>query len=377
MKKTAENDTLSSAQVVMLDFGTTFRDGQRQMLHLARRLLHDSQESGADPLSVTVACPRSTPLAKAADVPVLPFAGTYGHGLWLLKLFPLLRRPGTVLHAHGWEAAKAARLCRLFLPRLPVVITFRGTVLLRREPSLWNARQLRSLCACTRFAVCATAELGHVLEKYGLDEARLKVCLPGMVSEHGTPSPDGRLVFLAADALVPDSGLSDLVDAMSLVNGMENLPPWEVRIVGRGPQFDELLEKARSLGVESRLALLGPQDVEEQMEFCHVALSVARRSREQFLFMLRAWARGLPLVATATPEMTEYVVDKQQARLVPPGNAVALGAAMVRCLNDAELRQRVGTGGSTALLAHTPDSVAAQMRGLYANALESTPHPQS
>lgn len=328
--------------VVMLDFSPALRDGQHQLLALAQR----TQAAGT---AVLVACPRSTPLAPltdAAELPCLPLRGSYGHFLWLYPLLSRLNQPGVILHAHGWQAACAALLCRRFLPKLPLVVTFRGTWLLRHTPSFLAARQLRQLCATAQALCCPTRELAAVLKTFGADDSRIRYTLPIIPPQPPSPEPAGRFVFVAAAPLEADSGFAELLDAMAMVLGTEHLPPWELRIAGNGSQFAELLDKATRLGVESRLALLGEQDVDDQLAMAHVAVSCARHSREQFMFLLRAWARRLPVLATGTPELLEFVTERQNALVSQPGNAVALGASMVRCLADDELRQRIARGGA-------------------------------
>lgn len=328
--------------VVMLDFSPLLRDGQHQLLALARR-------TQAADTAVLVACLRSAPLtaaASAAALPCLPLRGNYGHLLWLYPLLSRLKQPNTILHVHGWQAACAGLLCRRFLPKLPLVVSFRGTWLLRHSPSFLVARQLRRLCTTAQVICCPTRELADVLKSFGAAEAKIHLQLPILAQRPPNPEPAGRFVFVAAAPLEADSGFAELLDAMAMVQGTEHLPPWELRLVGQGRQFAELLDKATQLGVEPRLALLGEQDVDDQLDFAHVAVSCARHSREQFLFLLRAWARHLPVLTTGTPEMLEFVTDHQNGLVSQSGNAVALGASMVRCLSDDDLRQRIAHGGA-------------------------------
>lgn len=315
--------------VVMLDFSANYRDGQKQLVAEARLM----QGQGA---TVLLAFPHNAPLSNApclADLPRLPLRGPYSVFFWLYTLLPHLKKPNTELHAHGWLAAKAACMVRRFLPALPITVTFRGTHLLRHTPTFMEARQLRTVFSAATTLRCVTHELADRLKSYGADEAKIRFCLPIIPQQAPIPRPaNGRFVFLAAAPLETDSGCDELIDAMALVQGTADLPPWELRLVGKGSQFNALLEKATQLGVESRLALLGEQDVDAQLDLAHIAVSTARRSREQFMFLFRAQARSLPVITTGTPEMLQFVTDKHNALVSPPGNAVALGANMMRYL---------------------------------------------
>lgn len=349
-------------RVVLLDFALDEK-GLRT-LELARML-------AAQPGVIAVlACPRagrSCPAAVAVpEVAVVPLRGGYGHLLWLFKILPELRKPGTLLLAHGLTAARAAMWCARLVRDLPVVVMGRGLWPLKAL-SLATRRQLRLACAKALRVLVPTAELGEAFVGHGCVSEKIRVCpwgLPSESAEFGQSHSvfqDSRLVFLAADSLVPESGLSDLVDAMALVLGMEGLPPWEVRIVGEGPDFAELLDKAKNLGTEARLALLGAQGLTDQLALAHVAVCAARESREQRDFVLRAWAQGRVLIATATPELRDMLADKENALVAPPRNAVVLAAAMVRCLKEPELRERLREAGREAVTLHTPEICTARV----------------
>lgn len=334
--------------VVLLDFSAGFRDGQKQLVAKA-------QQMQAQGIPVLLACPHGSLFAafldssESPELPHLFLRSLCGVPSWLYSLLPHLKTPGAELHVHGWQAARAACLIRRFLPVLPIHVTFRGTHLLRHTPSYFEARLLRAVFSAATTLSCITRELADTLTSLGAGTAKITFCLPIIPPQTPNPLPDGRFIFLAAAPLEPDSGCDELIDAMAMVQGTEDLPPWELRLVGQGSQFTALLDKATELGVESRLALLGEQDVDAQLAAAHIAVSTARRSREQFMFLFRAWARRLPVLCTGTPEMLQFVTDRQNALVSQPGNAVALGTNMVRCLANDELRMRISTGIQSAV----------------------------
>jgi glycosyltransferase involved in cell wall biosynthesis len=61
--------------------------------------------------------------------------------------------------------------------------------------------------------------------------------------------------------------------------------------------------------------------------------------------LLDAMAAGKPIVATRTGGIPEVVVDGETGILVPPRDHDALADAMVRLLNDADLRRGMGEAG--------------------------------
>jgi glycosyltransferase involved in cell wall biosynthesis len=61
--------------------------------------------------------------------------------------------------------------------------------------------------------------------------------------------------------------------------------------------------------------------------------------------VLEAMAAGLPVVSTDVGGVHEVVVDGETGRLVPPGDAAALAAALAAVSGDASLRARYGQAG--------------------------------
>jgi glycogen(starch) synthase len=70
------------------------------------------------------------------------------------------------------------------------------------------------------------------------------------------------------------------------------------------------------------------------------------------LVPLEAMTVGRPVVATGTGGSGEYLVDGENALLVPPGDARALAAAVERLRDDAGLRERLVAGGLRTAVEH-------------------------
>jgi glycosyltransferase involved in cell wall biosynthesis len=81
---------------------------------------------------------------------------------------------------------------------------------------------------------------------------------------------------------------------------------------------------------------------------------------------LEAMAFGLPIVATTAGGLPEVVEDGVTGLLVPPGDAHALAAAILRLLHDADLRQRLGQAGRARVLREfTVDCVVERTVAVY------------
>lgn len=128
-----------------------------------------------------------------------------------------------------------------------------------------------------------------------------------------------HFVFGMADSLARYSGALLVARAMSAIWQTGDLPPWEVRMIGGGPRFEEVLAEALNLGVASRLSLLGSQFVGEAAAKCHVWLAPGSARSELPEIMGSAAAAGLPLVCSASPLHREWL------RYLPPGSALEVG----------------------------------------------------
>jgi len=122
-------------------------------------------------------------------------------------------------------------------------------------------------------------------------------------------------------------------------------------VVGDGPQREPLEKLAAELGIAERVRFAGNQaDVAPWMRaldlFC--LPSYANEGVPQAL--MQAMACGLPVVTTPVGSIGEIVQDGETGRLVPPGDASALGAAIEALLADAPKRHRLAARAREAAL---------------------------
>lgn len=189
----------------------------------------------------------------------------------------------------------------------------------------------------------------------------------------GVERVGGRLLF--AGRLVEKKGAAVLLDALSAHDGS---PPWSLDLVGDGPLRAPLAARAAALGGSVRF--LGTQDREalaRSMGACEVFVlpSVPAGSGDQDglpVVLLEAMAAGCAVVASRLPGIAEVVRDGVDGLLVPPGDASALRAAILRLLDDARLRTRLGTQASRASEAYGVEEVGARYVALLRSVAQGT-----
>jgi glycosyltransferase involved in cell wall biosynthesis len=157
------------------------------------------------------------------------------------------------------------------------------------------------------------------------------------------PGGDG-LRWLAVGRLSHYKGFDVLLRAFA------DVPDARLVIVGEGECANELRETAAKCGVSSRVRFAGA--VDEAMLLAAYASADAfalpslNRGEAFGLVLLEAMRARLPVVASAIPGsgIGEVVGDGESGLLVPPGDAVALAAALAR-MRGADLRARMGARG--------------------------------
>jgi len=137
---------------------------------------------------------------------------------------------------------------------------------------------------------------------------------------------------------------------MMLVEALARHPSATVRLVGPVTQPDykeELLRRARELGVDGRLSFAGalrPGSDELVNEYANADMFVLPSRHEPFgIVVLEAWAAGLPVVASDIGGLGRLCAEHPDAAVVfAPGDDSALDAALAAASAKAEAMGRAG-----------------------------------
>lgn len=182
-----------------------------------------------------------------------------------------------------------------------------------------------------------------VLRAYGLDA---KVCYLGVDTEKFTPcavSKENSVVGVGA--FVPEKNIEFVIQSLALVSQPRPSLVWVGNVTWPPTYRDELLQLAKSLGVEFQ-AYEQVNDLE--------LIDILRRARmmvyaprlEPFGYApLEANACGIPVVAVAEGGVRETVIDGVNGLLVEHDSG-AFAAAIQRLLDDMEYCRQLGVNGS-------------------------------
>jgi teichuronic acid biosynthesis glycosyltransferase TuaC len=220
-----------------------------------------------------------------------------------------------------------------------VVITARGSDV-TQFPEYAVPRRL-ILGAARRAAAIITVSDGlrRALLALGAPGEKITVLRNGVDLAQFTPLPQAArqaaraALNLSGPTLVSVGGLIPRKGHDLTIAALAHLPEWTLLIAGEGPERAALLAQAASLGLASRVKLLGPLPHAELPRLYAAAdLSVLSSAREGWAnVLLESMACGTPVVASPIPGNDE-VVQSRAAGLIASARTPAAIAASVNSL---------------------------------------------
>jgi glycosyltransferase involved in cell wall biosynthesis len=178
--------------------------------------------------------------------------------------------------------------------------------------------------------------------------------------------PDGPLHVASVGRLAPMKGFGVLLEALAAVEHAR------LTLVGDGPERGALEAAARRLGVADRVAFtgaLGAGDVAQILRSADV-FCLPSFAEGVPVVLMEAMAARLPVVTTAVMGIPELVADGRSGRLVPPGRAEPLAAALRQLTADPAARAAMGEEGrATIEREFDVDRSAARLARLFGHAV--------
>lgn len=150
-----------------------------------------------------------------------------------------------------------------------------------------------------------------------------------------------RVQILGVGRLVPRKGFDVLIRAVAM---LPSLLPFEVVLVGDGPERETLESLARSLGVAERVQFVGSVPYNAlPARYAEADIYVLSSHAEGMpLVVLEAMATGLPIVATDVQGIRELVADGVNGWRFPVNDAEALAAYLARLIENSAEREAFG-----------------------------------
>lgn len=184
----------------------------------------------------------------------------------------------------------------------------------------------------------------RALAGFGVDASRVVVVKPGTdPAPLRSPIPGAPTELLCVASLTPRKGHAVLFDALGRLRDRH----WHLTCAGSlardAPLVESLLAQIERLGLRERVALVGEIEPPALGDYyARADVFVLASYMEGYgMAFAEALARGIPIVAT-TGGAVAATVPAAASRLVPPGDAGLLAAALTELLDDERLRVRLG-----------------------------------
>lgn len=317
-------------------------------------------------------------LAAAGKSPATIIANAF-------RLKRIVERENVVLvharsRAPAWSAWMAARMTGV-----PFVTTYHGIYNAKSAPKrFYNSVMVRG------DAVIANSDwtAAHIAAEYGGRAKRVAVIPRGIDLAHFDPAgiapgrvgalrakwgaKDGDLVVLLPGRLTRMKGQLVLIEALAAMKRERTLGP--VRAVlagdaqGRGAFEAEVARAIEAAGLKDHAVIAGHvDDMAAAYLASDIVVSPSIYAESFGRVPVEAAAMGKPAVATNHGGVRETVLPSVSGLLVPPGDAKALAAALMRLVAlSAEDRAAMGAAGRAHVLdRYTRERMCADTIALY------------
>jgi glycosyltransferase involved in cell wall biosynthesis len=285
---------------------------------------------------------------ETMDLPILRLDRSHRAAVWKWNpLVQLLRRQSThVLHSHKFGANLWGAIFGR-IARVPVVVAHEHG----SERDRFHNAVDRLLIdrGADAFIAVSEAERAHMIEAEGLAPDKVRVIRNGIDKLPETATDLRRDLGLPATGPVigtlavlrPEKALELLVEASALLAA--RFPGLRVLIAGGGPEEERLRSLISERQLEETVLLIGfRKDIADVLAALDVAVFSSDREAMP-LAVIEAMAAGKAIVATRIDGAGELLRDGHEGLLVPPRDPAALAEGVARLLDDAALRQRLGS----------------------------------
>ena len=281
----------------------------------------------------------------------------------------LRRRPDLVYERYALGNVAAASLCRGL--RIPLVVEVNDSVVIDRSrptssPRLKRRLERRVLCRADLIVTITERFKARLLDAFPEIPSGKVLVLPNAVSAsrfRGRSAEAaealrarlglGRRPLLGnAGQFLPWHGLAPFVAAVAPIARCRDLG---LLFIGDGPVRGEVMEVARTVGVEDRVTFTGMVPharVPEYLSLLDIAVIPSAAAHASPMKLMEFMAMGLPVVAPGQPNIAEVLEDRRTGRTFRPEDMEDLRRCLTELLDDPRDARAMGQRALDHVRAH-------------------------
>lgn len=160
---------------------------------------------------------------------------------------------------------------------------------------------------------------------------------------------DAAICFGMVALIEPRKGHQVLLDAVdAIMSAQPDLAKSMLFLLeGTGPNKPAIEERVRAAGLQSHVRLIGVEDnIVDFMQAIDVILLPSVGYEDFPNVILEAMALGKPVIASRLAGIPEQIEHENSGLLFEPGDAKGLASAILRLLNDSNMRKSFGACGA-------------------------------
>jgi len=306
----------------------------------------------------------NTSYENLADLTLSMLRGT--HGLQAKELEKLVEwlhdeaKPDVVMLTNVLLSGLVPQLKRSL--KVPVIATLQGDdVFLDALPAESRKLCLDAIRTNDRdidgYIATSRDYAGYIAPYLGIDRSKIEVVYPGLnLTGHGgvrlvRPESPPTIGYFAR--ICPEKGLHALVHAFIHLRKRPNTPKVKLKVAGwlgdhQQAYLDEQIQKLAGAGLIEDFERVDCPTHADKVRFLQSVdvLSVPAAFREpKGLYVLEAWANGVPVVQPKHASFTELIDATGGGLLTPSHDPDQLADALLKILSDTELRDSLGHAG--------------------------------
>lgn len=285
---------------------------------------------------------------------------------WLLIRALRSLEPGVIISTRPSMTSITGR----FAPRRLLTI---GQDHLNINERLHHPDLMRVILAGARrldcFALLTEADAVDYRDRLG-DVDTLVTAMPNALPWPIRPaSPLTEKIVISGGRLVAQKGFDLLIEAYAQVARVR--PDWQLHIYGSGALRPALRRMIDQRGLEGQIKLMGHTDDFDSVLATASVYALSSRYEGFGMVLIEAMSRGLPLVSFDCPRGPGEIVNSgSNGLLVPPEDTDALGKALLRVIQNDELRRRMGEASHSDASLYEVESIARRWESLFEELLQ-------